>query len=330
MLTAIVPVDLSQRALDIIHKSINMARAAELEKVRIVFGHNDRGDIYDKIFLRLITKFKSVSIVSEQFYDSGINTSILRNEAFTKVVTKNIVLLDIDIWPDFKLIKKYSDRVEAGYQPFYILPCLYLTKHGSKKLISRKCSVSELTEKFYKFSRKEFLHLASPSSVTILKSYDYKVINGFNTKFVGHGYEDFDFLVRISLHYKKIEAATDFMINKTAHSPLFTEGFRRYLGELCLEVLIEKEMVFHLYHDKPRGTKYYAARPDNFIIFVKQHEGLSISNIKKETTLLTQFIKICAEKEISIHEHSILFDNKPGHIDRFDTFKRRLRFLFNG
>jgi predicted glycosyltransferase involved in capsule biosynthesis len=54
-----------------------------------------------------------------------------------------------------------------------------------------------MKKKFFDFSRKEFLHLASPSSITILKSDDYRMIKGFDERFRGHGYEDFDFLIRL-------------------------------------------------------------------------------------------------------------------------------------
>ncbi|WP_145519437.1 galactosyltransferase-related protein [Yersinia mollaretii] len=330
MLTAIVPVDLSQRALDIVKKAINMAHAAELAKVHIIFGHNNRNTIYDKMFLKSIAKFKSANIASENYYKLGVNTSLLRNKAFRKVTSEHLVLLDIDIWPDFKKLKKYSEKINNGSQPFYILPCLYLTKYGSKKLTTKKLSASDLIDRFYSFSRKEFLHLASPSSVTVMKSSDYENLGGFNINYNGHGYEDFDFLVRLSAYYNKLEPTTDFMVDKTARSPLFAEGFRRYLGELCLETLLEKDMVFHIYHDKPKGSKYYSSRPINFNFFAAQHTHLIGYKVSKDPTLLTNFVSLCIMKGQCIQDYAILFDNKPGHIDRFDTFKRRLRFLLNG
>lgn len=329
MLTAIVPIDLSQRAFDIIKKSINMARAAELAKVHIIFGHNNRDSIFDILFLKSISKFKSTSIVSSKFYEHGVNSSLLRNKAFNKVTSEYLVLLDVDIWPDFNVLIKYSKKINCGQQPFYIIPCLYLTKHGSHRLIKKKLSPPVLIEKFYGFSRKEFLHLASPSSVTVMKSSDYRKLDGFNIEYDGHGYEDFDFLIRLSDHYNKLTHTTDLLMDKTTHSPLFSEGFRRYLGEICLETLFEKDMVFHLYHDKPKGSKYYAARPKNFKLFAERHVHLIGSNVSTDPTLLTKFVNFCIVKGINIQEYSILFDNKPGHIDRFDTFKRRLRFLLN-
>lgn len=158
---------------------------------------------------------------------------------------------------------------------------------------------------------------------------DYAKLNGFNTAYNGHGYEDFDFLVRLACHYNKLSSSPNFMINKTARSPLFSEGFRRYLGRLCLDILLEKDMVFHLYHKKTKESKYYKSRPNNFNFFVEQHKKLVAQGMNEYPTLIIEFIKLCVEKNVNIDDHAILFDNKPGHIDRFDTFKRRLNFLLN-
>ncbi|MEE8727856.1 MAG: galactosyltransferase-related protein [Rahnella inusitata] len=329
MFTVIIPVDLCQRASDITSKAIKIAQSAESSNIKIIIAHNDRAKKYDDFFLKSLAKFEMVNIISDRFYEEGVNSSILRNIAFNLVDSEHVVLLDVDIWPDFNLIEKYSRRITNNCEPFYILPCLYLTKFGSQQLSSNKLTVQQLKSRFYNFSRKEFLHLASPSSVTIMKTKDYKFIGGFDTDFSGHGYEDFDFLVRLLIHYKKIKSTTDFFVNKTARSPLFLEGFRRHLGEVCLETLIEKDMVFHLYHSKPIDSQYYAARPDNFITFASKHSSLIGDIPSKDSTLITKFVELCNQKKIDIQDYSILFDNKPGHIDRFDTFKRRLKFLMN-
>lgn len=54
------------------------------------------------------------------------------------------------------------------------------------------------------------MHLASPSSITILKSADYETLHGFDESFRGHGYEDFDFLVRLYNHYFIPKVKADF------------------------------------------------------------------------------------------------------------------------
>lgn len=327
MLTAIIPIDLKRRPKDILNKAISLAKKAYKENVKIIFGHNNRGNKYDKIFLNTLLKIPIVKIKSLEGCSEDINTSLLRNLAFSEVDSEYIILLDVDIHPDFQLFKKYLKKTLDNIKPFYILPCLYLTKFGSKLIIEKRVTTLQLKEKFFSFSRKEFLHLASPSSITIMRTNDYKVIGGFDTDYNGHGYEDFDFLVRLCELYKRFDKKTDFLIDKSARSPLFAVGFRKYIGEYCLEVLAEKDFAFHLYHEKDNNEKYYLARKSNYLLFSKKHQSSKINIEEKDTTLITHFVSHCMINNLSIHDYSILFENKPGHIDRYDTFKRKMRFL---
>lgn len=327
-LTAIIPIDLSQRPTDIIQKARWIAEAAVAHGIKIVFGHNIIGSADDHKFTASVSGFPNVRIAGGRFYGDAINTSALRNEAFKLVDTEFLLLLDVDIWPDFGPMDKYLTKVMSNERGFYMLPCLYLTKVGSDLLIQRKIDTSKLKDRFFNYSRKEFLHLASPSSVTILRASHYAQLGGFDESFTGHGYEDFDFLVRLSAHNNAFQPCSDLLDNKTARSPLFATGFRRYLGESCLGALLEKDLVFHIYHDKPK-TKYYAARSTNYELFAQRHAHRAGSHLPTDSTLITAFSTLCHEQKKDIHGLSVLFDNKPGHIDRFDTFKRRLRFLLN-
>lgn len=328
-LTAIIPIDLSQRSSDIIPKAMRLAEAADRVGAKIVFGHHDRSSSADEQFTASMRKLANVTVASDRLQSQAINMSAMRNLAFQKVKTPYLLLLDVDIWPAFDLIEQYLKKIEEGHGPFYMLPCLYLTRAGSSELIKSKTDTRSLLEKFFKFSRKEFLHLASPSSVTILKSCDYCELEGFDENFTGHGYEDFDFLMRLAAKYELLPPAPDILEDKVARSPLFAVGFRRYLGETCLDALLAKDFVFHLYHEKPRKSPYYAARPSNYALFRERHLHRIGSVAPDDSTLISAFSRLCHEKKKDIHDLSILYDNKPGHIDRFDTFRRRLRFLLN-
>lgn len=328
MLTAIIPIDLKRRPIDLIDKAILLASKAQENNVKVIFGHNDRNSKYDKLLIKKINKLSSSTIISIECQSEDINTSKLRNIACKNVNTDFIMLLDVDIFPDFELFKKYLDRIIKNENYFYIIPCLYLTKYGTKLLIGKKESINSLKNKYFNFSRKEFLHMASPSSITIMKKHDYELAGGFDESFTGHGYEDFDFLIRLGSIYKSIDTPADFLLDKPSRSPLFAVGFRRYIGELCLDILLEKDMAFHLYHEKDNNEKYYQARLENYKKLANQYKGCLRNNEPLDPTLVTKFVSICIKKGLSIHDYSILFDNKPGHIDRYETFRKKMRFLF--
>lgn len=326
--TVIVPLDLSQRPMDILAKAIQLAKTSDKECLSVVFGHNDRGTVHDKSLKEALKIYSNVKLVSEVFYSDEINTSLLRNKAFEAVETDFLILLDVDIWPDIALFLKYKSNVENGIQPFYFLPCMYLTHKGTQDLSKGRVSPKALTKKFFDFSRKEFLHLASPSSITVMKSMDYIAVGRFDQRFTGHGYEDFDFMMRLANHHKKLLPCAKLMENTAARSPLFASGFRRALGRLCLPSLIQKDFSFHLYHEKPKTSRYHEARTDNYSRFFDTH-NVRPGDFGESKTLIEEFIELCRDTQKDFRDYSALFENKPGHIDRFDTLKRRLRFLLN-
>jgi len=329
ILTAIIPIDLSYRAPDIIEKAKRIIECAQKNNFLIRFGHNDQGTAKDREFKNLVSRHECCHNVSAVFYTEKINTSVLRNRAFDGTETEFLILLDVDIWPDYSIIEKYLNNLVQNQSPFEILPCLYLTKFGSKALTTSKASISELKEKFFNYSRKEFLHLASPSSITLLRSIDYERIGGFDEDYAGHGYEDFDFLIRLADAHNMLAAGRDFLHDRSARSPLFSVGFRRSLGELCIHKLIEKDFVFHIYHEKSNPKDYSNDRLSNYNIFKQKHAHRTSEWSPPDLTLISSFANTCQAEKHDIHNLSILYDNKPGHIDRFDTFKRRLRFLIN-
>ncbi|MED9565385.1 glycosyltransferase [Escherichia coli] len=134
MLTAIIPVDLKRRPNDIIKKSIFMSKMAQERNIKIVFGHNNRFTKYDYKIVKELQKYNNVKINSLTNRSDSINPSLLRNFAFDFVDTEYIILLDVDIYPDFELFEKYKNKIKENINPFYVIPCLYLTKYGSESL----------------------------------------------------------------------------------------------------------------------------------------------------------------------------------------------------
>lgn len=328
MFTIIIPIDLKYRSKDIIRKAEKISAAAEIEDVFIIYGHADRECGADLDFEKSIKKYANTSIIKVKSTNNKVNTSRLRNRAVELVDTKYILLLDVDIHLEIQIFKEYISKIENKFSNFYIFPCLYLTRFGTNKLIKNKISSQELKDRFFCFSRKEFLHLASPSSVTLMKTHDYKKIGGFDENFEGHGFEDFDFLIRLCKSYNLLKDKPDLMVNDTARSPLFYVGFRKYLGELCIEMLIKKEMVFHLHHEKESKSDYHKERNKNLNYFLNKHNSGKYQS-SSQRTLISSFIELCSYYNKDIVEYSILFENKPGHIDRYDTFKRKIKFIFN-
>lgn len=328
-LTAIVPLDLEFRAKDILAKARLMTELCDESSLRIIFAHNDRKTAADTQLKKSLSGKKNVSLISGPFYEGTVNSGLLRNIAFRTVHTDYLVLLDVDLWLDLEILAKYLAKIIKNEELFTIIPCLYLSEVGSKSLVCRKKSAKLLRDQYFSFSRKEFLHLANPSSIVIIKSDDYELLNGFDVTFTGHGYEDFDFLLRLAVLRSKITPSVDFFENTTMRAPLFAQGFRRELGRFCLTPLLEKDFFLHIYHQKSNVSDlYYSLRKKNYLYFCEKHKAFADGERPLDPTLMTEFIHLCSSTERSVQEYSIYFENKPGHVDRYETFRKRLKFLF--
>lgn len=323
----VVPIDLENRPLDIIKKTIRMCTENDKRGGHLVIGLADRDSWIERIFKKIISRFSNTTVVATPF-SGPVNTARLRNKAFEAVERQYLLLLDVDIWPDFNLFAKYQRKLSLGTEQFCFIPCMYLSQYGSKRLITEG-RANALRESYFNFSRKEFLHLANPSSITIMHSQDYSMLGGFDERFEGHGYEDFDFMMRLAEAHNCLQPCGNLLDANTARSPLFPSGFRRALGRLCLQALLDKDMAFHLHHKSPKNTKYYSSRQSNLEFFLAQHQHRAIE-APESNSLIEDFLGLCKANNLNYKDYSALFENKPGHIDRYDTFKRRLRFLLNG
>ncbi|EOJ1827737.1 galactosyltransferase-related protein, partial [Campylobacter jejuni] len=252
--SVIVPVDLDLRPFDILKKVKSILKRSS-DEVEIVFGHNDRGSIFDKYLRKICAKKSNVKLVSGRFYAKLICQSLLRNMAVEQCSSEFIYLMDVDCLFDENLADYCIDELKNKEKPFVILPCLYLSRKGSRMVF--KHNREEMFDKYIMFRRDLYLHLASPSANIFVRKIDYFNVGGFNEKFIGHGGEDFEFMIKLALYKNVIKPTKDLMVDKFYKAPLLSEGFRKYLSFNSLPYFFEKKIVFHIYHKRNKSHKYF-------------------------------------------------------------------------
>ncbi|EAL5455922.1 capsular biosynthesis protein, partial [Campylobacter coli] len=244
--SVIIPVDLALRPFDILRKVKNILQRSS-EEVEIVFGHNDRGSIFDK-YLKKITKKNNVKLISGKFYTRLICQSLLRNRAVEQCSSEFIYLMDVDCLFDEELSDGCINDIKNNKTPFIILFCLYLSRKGSREIF--KHTREEMFDKYIAFRKDLFISLASPSACIFMKKEDYFTVGGFDEDFIGRGGEDFEFMIKLALYKNVIKPTKDLMLNKFYKAPLLSEGFRKYLAFNGLPYFFEKKVVFHIYHSR--------------------------------------------------------------------------------
>lgn len=329
-LSILVPVDLLRRPADLLQKIIRTVHYPGMEQFEIVVAHNDRNTRHDHSLIQALSAAVHVTLVSRKFYGGPVNSAFLRNRAAEVASGSMVLLLDADIFPNPPLFMESAEKVCGGCEKVVMLPCLYLTKWASRQLERGRKSAEKLLAGYFAFERRYFNHLASPSSVLAFAKDDYWTIGGFDEAFNGHGYEDFDFMLRLALHHRLIPPAADLLTNETYRAPLLAEGFRKYLGRLSLQNILERKLVFHLFHPNDRYDQYFQSREKNAQRFVEKFLPLVSENHEAQLNqmlLIDEFYRWCRMKGVAAKDYFVLFDARPGHVDRLSSWKDRLRFL---
>ncbi len=305
--SVIVPIDLALRPFDILKKVKSILQRSS-EEVEIVFGHNDRGGIFDK-YLKKITKKSNVRLISGKFYTRLICQSLLRNRAVEQCSSEFIYLMDVDCLFDEELSDGCVNDIKSNKASFIILSCLYLSRKGSREIF--KYTREEMFDKYIAFRKDLYLHLASPSANIFMKKTDYFNIGGFDEEFMGHGGEDFEFMIKLALYKNVIKPTKDLMLNKFYKAPLLSEGFRKYLSFSGLPYFFDKKIVFHLYHNRSKLRGYFKQYHKNSNLL--QEKIKFNSNLEESRESLIEFYEqLCKKYNVSIDKYSVLFDSyKP-------------------
>jgi len=321
--SVIIPVDLDLRPFDILKKIKNILKRSG-DEVELVFGHNDRGSIFDKYLKKITARKSNVKLVSGKFYTELICQSLLRNRAVEQCLGEFIYLMDVDCLFDEELSDECINDIKKGKNPFIMLPCLYLTRKGSREVF--KFSREEMFEKYISFRKDLFLHLALPSASIFMKKEDYFAVGGFDEDFMGRGGEDFEFMIKLALYKNAIKPTKDLMINKFYKAPLLSQGFRKCLAFNGLPYFFEKKVAFHLYHGRNRLRGYFKQYDKNSnILQQKIRLGSNLEN--NGASLIKFYEQLCKKYNASIDKYAILFDSckaKKFSLESFLLFLRRL------
>ena len=305
-ITVITTLDLSQRPIQLILRLIRLKRNIK-NNAEVLIIHADRNNLYDKIVKKIFKGDKG--FISIEFKGETICNSLLRNIGSKNIKTEYLIFCDIDVFPDLILFNSlYKKAIINGIS---VAPCLYLNKKGTRKFL-KSGNIYKIINSYFMGDTTLIQHLAIPSSVICISIKLFNLLHGFDEKYIGHGYEDFDFLTKIYI-YKKFKLNTDFFIDRTYISPLFSIGFRAELGKLCIDNLIEKNIAIHLYHKKRRESIYYKLRAVNAKYYFQKNKNLHLlhkkNNNEYKYPLLFYFFERCNKLNKDISQYSVLFNN---------------------
>lgn len=314
-LTIVIPIDLSRRTQDILQRIRDCAKALGNSGYQVILGCNL---ISNQIALdelsEVIDGYHNFHLV---FTDTVTerNLSLLRNIAIDQVKTEYVLFLDVDILVDLKNIDLTFNDFLNCENKICMYPCLYVGQKGVRYL--KKHSHDFFIDSFYNYRRDLIQHLAFPSSILIVDLDSVKAINGFDENFMGHGYEDFDFLIRIFKLKKLIDINAAVLQDRPYLAPLMCQGFRASLIQPFLHVLKTKHYFIHKYHPKDPDENYYLSRATNRKYFLNKLSSMCTNfDVYYNVQLIYEFEKLFESDNEDMGRYSALWAEIPAHMFR--------------
>ena len=313
-LSIIIPIDLSYRGRDILQRVQRLVKTTQQHPIRIILGCHAQPKREVHKLQQLIASSPHISCV---FDDSQCgHLSRLRNIALAQVQTSYVLFLDIDIHLNLPQILQTWADVKQHPAQLCMYPCLYLSKKGSKQI--NRLTLAQFKQAYYDFRRDLILHLAFPSSIIISDLASVQAIGGFDEQFIGHGYEDFDFMLRLFQHKRLIDPQQPaLLVDETYLAPLMTTGFRALLAQSQLEQILQASYFLHVYHAKDKKSLYHQQRQANqqrFHLKLKQQIPTDTAAIDTAPPyLLSAFCRLLAQRQLNRSDYAALWAEIQGH-----------------
>ena len=330
LLTVIVPVDLVRRPAQLRRRTLSLVRSLVEISCRVVVVHNDRGTAADRSLCQAFESLprRWVQLLSHAFNDGLPNNALLRNQGYREVGTPYLMLLDADILASAALVNALLVQALAHPSGTAMAPCLYLSPSGSLRALIG-ADRSRFWREYLAHDRRHSLHLAMPSSVMVLKTADFGAIGGFAEAYTGHGFEDFDFMVRLAEATQAIDLTGVQNLGEAYRAPLLATGFRATLSTWCFDALISGAIALHLHHSRDADDAYYQSRQANADRFRDRLATLAPSTsevhaVQPPFALASALYRYCTDRRLNPSAFEALLSARPSFLDRGGVLKRAL------
>ncbi len=328
MIAVVTLVDFGQRSNQLLERLSALSKALAGAEFSITVGHADRNTGIDRELKRRFnsSEFSHVRLVSVRPQSEDVELARLRNIAMQEVSEEIVLILDVDIYPDIDLLRALINAVIAG-DALAMAPCIYLSSFATK-LLGDTEDVKLVLECALVNPYNSIMHWALPSSVMAFRRSDYWAVGGFYEAYRGHGYEDFDFMLRLALGRDVIKPSDDILIDRTYRAPLLASGFRAELGRLCIPNLLDGNIAIHLHHEKDNNSSYQKRREKNAEIFSQRIRDCLGSKVlipsdEDVPGIIKDFFGECKRRGVSPDKFHTLFDTTPRYqVNRKPWWKR--------
>ncbi|MFG5126555.1 capsular polysaccharide export protein, LipB/KpsS family [Campylobacter lari] len=223
-----------------------------------------------------------------------------------------VMFLDVDCYfstRTLELILQLIDikNISQNINEFLVLPVVYLSKEGSEFIYTQEKDLWDgLIKNDLIGGKREWIKFYSlVSSSVVLNKHKFLILGGNNEQFVGHSYEDFDFLARLlysGVIFKKIPQNLCYD-DKNWNISNF-KGFRAWFSLLGYEMSFHGIYMYHFYHDEPNQNNYLGNRFQNHRKFydnLKNLKNYSIPPLQDKIAIKKNILLLCNNDKLILN-----------------------------
>lgn len=307
-LSIIIPFGLSKERIYIqervIEKAINFESNENIEYIFVEGYSSLKNDLKSVIEKNGHTYIKDESQI--EYFSQGK----CRNLGAIFAKADAIMFLDVDCYiSEFSLGKILNlidiKNISKNINEILILPVIYLSKNGSEYIKNQNLNLwDDILKNDLISGKNEFVkYFSLVSSSIVLNKYKFLELGGNNDEFIGHSYEDHDFLARLLYDTTKFEKMPKALCyDEGSWNIRKFKGFRAWFSLLGYEMCFHGVYIYHFFHEEPNQNNYMSNRRKNHKKFYKH-----LSNLKYYK------IKPLLSKD-TLDENVLLISNKPKFI----------------
>jgi len=283
----IVPIDLSRRPLGVLRRLRAFLDAPwPAGCTEIVVAHLTYGTRWDRVLERMVSarRTRMRNIVLPQTarlpHEPGIPLGRLRNIGAEAASGMDLFFADVDLVLPPNVIEEARQLRRELERGFVSVPVIYLS-HRVGLDAARRLAAATPQRQVADHLRTLALNrqmdgLALNSSLILVNKEHYRRLEGFHERYCGHGFEDFDLLMRLAHADEKAPLPASVLVNVPQASPGHAVGFRSYLARFTAPVLARGTIAYHVHHWRPKGDGYFEARQRNYELFCERMRSLGI------------------------------------------------------